>query len=329
MAWIAITPLEAATLDIGATASIVADLTIADGIPPTDIDVSSGFVTVLSGDVDSAVNDPTATQSENDFIQIGVFDDPPQPFINTESDMTSLPDGGTARGLFYVETTISPGPGPRLRPVNLDRVLNGTATLAFPDLAGNASAASGYEVGRDLFLTNNSASITYAFSIDAGFDIALSASADAAGTGSMAEAFFTLAFISSGDIALTLAGPFDEDTGISASDPGTSTTTDLVTSNGLFDGVVFSASAEAIGTGAPTLSELDTTSRFVMNTIMGPGSTLRVRFFQSFNATTHYDDPALPPVSLPGSVLALLSGLAALGMAQRKRHDVRSSLPLH
>jgi hypothetical protein len=313
-------PLQAATLDIGATVAITANLLIGDGAPADDIDISTGFVTALSGDVDSAVNDPAATGSDNTFTQIGVLADPPTPYITTSDDATSLDDGGTARGFYYLESNIFPDPGPPpLQAVEFDRVVNATAALSFPDLRTDASAAGGFEISRDVLLTNTSATTSYAFPIAAEFDIALSASADDVGTESLAEAFFTLAFISSGEVGLSLRGPFDDDTGISASDPGTSATTDLVTSNELFDGVFLTASAAASGTGAPTLATLYTTSRFVMDTRMAPGSTLRVRFFQSPLASTRYDPPTMPPVPLPASVVVLLSGLAALGVARRTR----------
>jgi hypothetical protein len=314
-----IAPLHAATLDIGATVAMTANLTIEDGSAPDDIDVALGVVTDLIGDASSMVDDATATGDESRFTQVGLVTTPRRPYIDTASNETRLPDGGAARGFFYVESLIRSEFDVPLDPTVSNRVLNGTATLAFPDLGSDASAAGGYDIGRDLILTNTSTTMARAFSIAADFDIALSASADEIGSSSRAEAFFTLAFITTGEVALSLAGPFDDDTGISASDPGTTAATDLVTSNALFDGVVFSASAAATGTGAPTLATVDTTSLFVMDARMDPGATMRVRFFQAFDARSGYDHPDMPPVPLPAGLVLLLSGLGALGVARRAR----------
>lgn len=313
----AVLPLHAAQLNIGASASIDADVHINDGAIPTDINTSTGLVTALSGTVDSAVNDATATQTDNVFTQIGTFADPPVPYITTRFDETALSGGDAARGFYYIESTISPDVGSGTEVASVERVLNGTATLDFTDLNTDASASGNYEFGRYLTPENTSTTTAYVISISTGFDVFLAASADAIGSQSVAEAVFSVSFISSGNVQLNGGTPIGASTLIDATDLGTAVVDNLVTSNALFDGVLYEAGVSAVGTGAPTEASLAAESQFLFTIQMAPGSSLGMIFYQSFSTQTSF-------VPSPGTVLVLMAGIGALGIGRRGRRRIRA-----
>lgn len=316
----AASPMHATPLNIGATASISAEAQINGGLIPADIAVPVGSVTALTGTVDSALDDVTATQTDGVFSQVGtVFTSPPIPFITTRFDETAVPGGDSSRGFYFVESTVTADSGPGDKVASLDRVLNGTATLNFADLDVDASASSDFEIGRRLTLTNTSTTIAYVFSISTGFDVAVTASADAVGSQSVAEAVLSISFISTGAVQLSGGAPFADSRMIDDADPGTAVVDNLVTSNALFDGVFYEASVSAIGTGAPTEASLGAVSQFLFDVEMGPGSTLGLNFFQSHGVWTSYAAPPQVSVPVPGTALVLLAGIGTLGVGRLRR----------
>ncbi|WP_375202246.1 VPLPA-CTERM sorting domain-containing protein [Hyphococcus sp.] len=318
---------HAATLDIGASASTNAGLQVNSGVIADDISIPPGVAVIVTGSADSAVDDASAVNTTDSYAQVGnPFTDPPTPFIATAFDETTQPDGDQARGLYYVESTVTPDDNGK--PVLNDRILTSTADLDFADLAVNASASSGFEFSRDLILTNTSETTAYAFSISTGFDVDLMASTDDFGSQSIAEAVFSLSFITSGTVALEYFGPSARSSEIDDADPGVSVSENLVTSNVLFDGVYYEASVSAMGLGAPTEGALSAVGRFLFSVMMYPSSSLRLSFFQSQSTMTSYIDPSVAEVPLPASALLFLGGVGAFAGAKRKRsqhHDALSS----
>jgi hypothetical protein len=311
-------PARATPLNIGSSVSINTDLRVNGGIVSDDITPTLSVLTALTGGVDSAVDDGSAVNAADSFSQVGnPFTDPPTPFIATAFDETVQPDGDQARGFYYIESTITPDDNQK--PAVLDRTLTSTAELDFADVDTDASAASSFELGRDLVLTNTSDMTAYAFSISTGFDYDLAASADALGSQSIAEAVFTLSFITSGTVFLSDPAALLQSNTIDDSDPGVSATQNLVTSNALFDGVHYRASVSATGTGAPTEASLSAVGQFLFSVMMAPGSSLRLSFFQSENTMTSYVEPPVSEVPLPASALLFLGGLGVFAGAKKRR----------
>lgn len=310
-------PASAAPLNTGATVSINTDLRLNGGILSDDITPTFSVLTALTGGVDSAVDDGSAVNSADSFSQVGnPFTDPPTPFIATAFDETVQPDSDQARGFYYVESTITPDDNQKL--VLFDRTLTSTAELDFADADAGASATSSFEWGRDMVLTNTSDTTAYAFSISTGFDFDLAASADALGSQSIAEAVFSLSFITSGTVFLTDPAAVLQSNTIDDTDPGVSATQNLVTSNALFDGVHYETSVSATGTGAPTEASLSAVGQFLFSVMMAPGSSLRLSFFQSEKTMTSYLEPPVSEVPLPASALLFLGGLGAFAGAKRR-----------
>lgn len=313
-------PGIAASLDIGAAINMAADLSINDGVLSDDLALPPAAAVTASASAASAVDDPAASNTDDHFSQVGnPFTDPPTPFIATAFDATTQPDGDEARGFYYVEDTVTPDLDGHGRPTWSERNLTATAQLGFADLDVDASASGAFDLGRDLILTNTSATTSYAFTIGTGFDMNLTASADDLGSYSIAEAIFGLTFISTGSVLLDLSGPLGGSTTVDDADPGTSVTSNLVTSNALFDGVYYQASVAATGTGAETEASLQAAARFLFDVQMAPGSTLRMSFFQRQDVMTSYDAPPLAPVPLPATGVVLLFGLGAFGALRRRR----------
>lgn len=313
----ALTPAHAEALHIAASVAMDADVSLNSGWIQAGVDIPPGMTTALTGSTESAVDDPAASNASDSYSQVGnPYTDPPTPFIATAYDETTQADGDQARGLYYVESTITPDYA--LRPVLVERTLTSTAELTFADIDTDASALSGFEIGRDLVLTNTSETTAYGFTITTGYDVNLAASADALGSQSVAEIIYSLSFITSGTVFLDYGGTFAESTSIDDSDPGVSVMQNLVTSNALFDGVYYTASVSATGTGAPTEASLDAISRFYFDVMMSPGSSLRLSFFQSEQSMTSYVDPTVSEVPLPASALLFLGGLGFLVRRQRK-----------
>ena len=312
---------HAAALTIGASVSLDANVQINNGAVRDDITIPIGVTTALSGSAVSAVDDVAATHSDGSYVQVGnQFTDPPTPFIATEVDETTQPDGDKARGLYYVESTVTPDNDDR--PVLLERTLTGTAALDFIDIATAASASSDFEIGRDLVLTNTSDTTAYAFEIATGFDMSLAASADDLGSQSLAEAVFSLSFITSGYVAIDYLGSSGDSPTLDDADAGVSVANNCIVGdanyNALFEGVNCQASVSATGTGAPTEASLETVRQFLFGVILAPGSSLRLSFFQSQQMMTSYIDPSVSEVPIPASALLFLGGLVFLARSQRK-----------
>ncbi len=317
---IAATPLYSATLNIGATGTTIAHLEIGGGNPPSDIDIPPGVPTTLAGVNTSSVDDPTALNTNGAFVQVGnPFTDPPTPYISTRFDQTTQPDGDSARGFYSVESTVSPASDNDHRPVHLERRLIADAAMTFADISTNAEASGGYSIARDLVLTNTSATTAYAFSFTTGFDMNLSASADALGSSSTTTGVFSLSFISSGTVLLGDPTQLAWSSSMDDTDPGTLATGNLVTSNGLFDGVNYQASVTADGTGASTAAGLQSSGLFQFSVLMGAGSSLRLSFFQSQYAQSTYVVPVGAQVPLPASAVLLVAGLGMLGAGAKRR----------
>lgn len=317
----AIEAASAATLNIGATASMEAYLRINDGVLRDDIVIPVGMTTALTGSAASAVDDAAATHSDSSYVQVGnPYTDPPTPFIATEADETTQPDGDRARGLYYVQST--PALDDEGRQVSADRTLSGVATLDFIDIATAASASSGFEIGRDLILTNTSDTLAYAFEIAAGFDMNLAASADDLGSQSAAESVFSLSFITSGYVALDYLGSSGGSPTIDDADPGVSVANNCVVGdseyNALFQGVNCQASVAATGTGGPTEASLQSIDQFLFSVIMAPASSLRLSFFQSHHTMSAFVDPSVSEVPIPASALLFLGGLGFFARIRRK-----------
>ncbi|WP_428410500.1 hypothetical protein [Hyphococcus sp.] len=322
----------AAPLNIGASASMDAYFLINDGVIRDDIAVSVGVTTALSGSALSTVEDAAATNSDGSYVQVGnPFNDPPTPFIATEFNETTQPDGDEARGFYYVEQNLTLDDSSRT--VFLDRTLAGTAALDFTDIAISASASSDFEIGRDLVLTNTSDATAYAFEIATGFDMSLAASADDLGSQSIAEAVFSLSFITSGYVALDYLGSSGNSPTIDDSDPGVSVANNCVVgdsdNNVLLDGVNCQASVSATGTGAPTDASFETIRQFFFGVIMAPGSSLRLSFFQSQNSATSYIDPSVSEVPLPASALLFLGGLGFFSRIHRNQKPAGERVALN
>lgn len=311
----------AAPLNIGSSVSMEAYLRINDGVVPDDITIPIGITSALSGSAVSAVDDAAATNNDGLFVQVGnALTDPPTPFIATEFNETTQPDGDQARGFYYVEQTVTRDNNNRT--VFLDPALTGTATLDFIDIATAASASSAFEMGRDLILTNTSNTTAYAFEIAAGFDMSLAASADDVGSQSIADAVFSLSFITSGYVALDYLGSSSASPTIDDADPGVSVTNNCVVgdtdNNPLFEGVNCQASVAATGPGAPTEASFEAVRQFLFGVIMAPASTLRLSFFQSQQTMTSFVEPTVSEVPIPASAALFLGGLGFLARIQRK-----------
>lgn len=308
-------PLHAAPINIVAAAIHTADLEINGGVIPADIEIGAGFPTALTGTVASALDDVAGAQADDVFTQIGnLFTDPPTPFITTRFDETALPNGDAARGFYYVESTGTPDANAGQNAAAFDRLLNGTATLDFANLDVDASASSDFELGRRLTLINTSNTTSYVFSISVGFDIALTASADAAGSESVAETAFSVSFISTGSVLLSGGLPIGDSTTIDDADLGTTVIENLVTSNALFDGVLYEGSVAATGVGVPTEASLEAQSRFLFDAQMDPRSTLSLNFFQSHDTRTEFVASPQVSVPVPGVLWLLASGLLYPGL---------------
>lgn len=313
---------QAATFDIGATANMSASFSIEMGAPHPVFDIPLGSLTALGADTSSAVDDPAATHNDGNFSQIGGYLAPTiQPFIYSEFDETTQPDGDSARGLIYLESTITAASDGTGRPASFDRVLEASSTLSFGDLTADASAQTSHEIGRELVITNTDSQISYGQTARFNYDLSLAATADDVGTQSTAEAIFAMTFNTSGTVIFEDPYQTAGSSSFEDSDPGASYSQSLVTSNALFNGAYLTAGVTALGTGSPTHAALQTSGSFYIYFVVGPNASVRFDFFQSEATQSSYvapDRPGVPEVPLPASALALLSGLGALRLLRRR-----------
>lgn len=314
------TPPQSAPLDFGAAMSMTGHFQINGGLAPVGIAIGPGpgFLTALDSNAQSAVNDPAATDTDNNnsFVQVGNYHVTPRiPYINQGSHESALGGTDLARGSYSVMSDYTPD-AQTSEVTMIERSFYGSASLAFADLNVDADASGSAETGRDLVLENTGA-VARSFRITGGFSAFLSASADAPGSMSVAEAIHSLTFISTGNVLLNYTGQYDVSGDVDDSAPGTAMSETVVTSNALFDGLRYQANVSATGTGTPTEAFLQSASKFGFDVRMDPGATLRLSFFQSFQTNASYA-PSPAQVPLPGGALALLGGLAALGALRRK-----------
>jgi hypothetical protein len=315
---LAVQSATAATLDIAAQASIVADLQYENGAPPAGLDIGIGFLTDIGQGFDSHVDDPAAVQSDDVSVQVGnLFSAPPVPYYQSGFDQTELAGNGQARGFGFVESLMTPDPD-NLRPGRLDRTMVGQASLNFGDLSVDAEAEATSVIGRSQILSNTT-NADIDVTVSARALMSISATADDIGSFSSATGIFNLYWLTTGAVTMnqtlhhTIGGSADDD------DPGVVVDHSVIPGNALFNGLRVEATATATGTGALTEATYQIDRRVTFDITLAPNATILFNFFQSQDLTSTYTAPdPTPTVPLPAPALALLSGLGALAALRRR-----------
>jgi hypothetical protein len=300
---------------------------INNGNVPSGIVISGpGLSFEFDADAQSMVDDPTATPSQTNFVQIGnPFLDPPQPFISQRNNANQLPGGfeGAASG-YNVEVTTEDDPRDDVFDITRRSIeQEGSASAILLDDTIAAQAASFVRSSRNYLFTNTTDRLI-SFNLAGQFDALLRAEYNGDEGIARVAAGFELDFvvINGGEINYFPVSPYL--TTIEDSDPGSIVNQLLQTYSGGATDLMFNASASATGSGGTTVASYEGTHRYVFGLTLDPNAQVLLRTsYTQANSVEHIPLPNVPPVPLPAGGLFLLTGIFGFA-AIRKRGDQTS-----
>lgn len=292
---------------------------INNGNSPEGIDIGFG-PNPLTIDVDAAtfVDDPTAvTEDDTDVVVGNPFLDPPLSAQRSRLNTTILPNGteGTL-ARYSSEATSEDDPDPDVFDITRRSVSQeGEANAVITSAPIAASAASSERLTRS-FLFENTTNALISFNIAGQFDAALGAQYTGIDGFARASAGFDLLFepavgasITYFPIAPYLTSPTENGVGAIALEQ-------LLIGE---QGVSFTASTSATGSGGTTTALLDAQTRYIFGISLDAGASLVMNTgFQQANAVEYTPQPAMPPVPLPASAFLMALGLGSLAGLRRR-----------
>ncbi len=292
---------------------------INNGNSPEGIDIGGGpNPLTIDRDAVTFVDDPTAIADDDIDVVVGFpFTHPPVAAEASWVSTTILPNG-TEGALAYYSSVATSEDDRRPDVFGITRrsiELEGEANAVITSAPIAASAAASERLTRS-YLFENTTNNLISFNISGQFDAALGAQYTGIDGIARASAGFDLLFepVIGASITYFPIAPYL--TSVTDDAPGAVALEQLLIGS---EGISFTASTSATGSGGTTTALLDAQTRFVFGISLDAGASLVMNTgFRQANSVEYTPQPAMPPVPLPASAFLMALGLGSLAGLRRR-----------
>jgi len=289
------------------------------GETPVGISAKMGGPTIPHG-VNSAIDDPLATNSTDSDTTVGCACDPPIPYETFSLDRTNRTDPTEfAQARYDVERLfLQDGNATFFAVGEIDTSRSGLAQARITSGPVAASAFSEYGTERIQTFENISGQ-TLSFNIRGSFAASLIARYSGADGFARTTTSIDLMFsgLDASDLIYLPLQTYAPDIEDAAS--GASVTEGLFVNAGGALGMSFTGSTTAVGDGGFTEATLDADFEYFFRLTLDPGQTVSMRIGFSQTNAVDYTPVALSAVPVPAPALLLLTGLGSLIGLRRRR----------